>query len=435
MRSALVGWAAAVALLAPSPAAGAPASYRPGEVIVHFHPGAGPAAQASVESRTGTAAEDILSGGSQRLVIEDGESVQETLAELRREPAVQYAVPNFTARSAGLHPNDRGFGLQWNLWGPFGINMPDAWALARRRKAPGGRGAVVAVLDTGVAYRDLGRYRRAPDLGTFAPGYDFVDLDRHPLDANGHGTHVAGTIAEGTDNRIGAAGIAYSAGIMPIRTLDRFGGGDAVTISSGIRYAVRHHADAVNLSLEFSPRLRAADVPDLLAALRYARRRGVVVTAVAGNGAGDRIPYPGRAKSVIAVGATTEHGCQADYSSFGRQLDVVAPGGGNDASPAPDDPWSVAHCHPELPGRSIYQQTFSTSLASFGLPSGYYGTSMAAPHVAGVAALLIASRRLGPRPTPAAVERHIERTARDLGPAGFDDRYGHGLIDAAAALR
>ena len=98
------------------------------------------------------------------------------------------------------------FALQWNFWGPFGINMPEAWSLARRRKAPGGRGAVVAVLDTGVAYRNLGGYRRAPDLRTFVRGYDFVDDDRYPLDLNGHGTHVAGTIAEATNNGIGADG-------------------------------------------------------------------------------------------------------------------------------------------------------------------------------------------------------------------------------------
>jgi len=436
--AALLGLAVTVVVWALSSAAWAmpaPESYRPGEVIVNFRAEAGRAAQASIVSRTGTAVEELLPGGSRRLAIEDGESVDDTIAELRREPTVEYAVPNYTARSAAFRPNDRGFALQWNFWGPFGVNMPDAWSLARRHGAPGGRGAVVAVLDTGVAYRDVGRYRRAPDLGSFVPGYDFVDFDRLPLDVNGHGTHVSGTIAEATDNRIGAAGIAYGAQIMPIRTLDQFGGGDAVTISSGIRYAVRHHADVINLSLEFSPSLRAAQLPDLLAALRYARRHRVVVTAVAGNEGNGRIPYPGRAKTVIAVAATTERGCRATYSNFGAQVDVAAPGGGDDATPPPDDPWSVQHCQPDIAGRSIYQQTFSSALWSFGLPSGYYGTSMAAPHVAGLAALLIASRRLGPHPSPATIERHIERTARDVGPPGFDVGYGHGLIDAAAALR
>ena len=131
---------------------------------------------------------------------------------------------------------------------------------------------MVAVLDTGVAYRTLGRFRRAPDLGAIVPGYDFVDDDRYPFDGNGHGTHVAGTIAEATNNEIGAAGIAYGARIMPVRTLDEYGAGDAVTISRGIRYAVRRHADVINMSLEFGQSVVASQLPDVLAALRFARR-------------------------------------------------------------------------------------------------------------------------------------------------------------------
>ena len=409
-------------------------NYVPGEVIVRYHAGTGQAARSSVESRTGTDSEGELPGGSRKLDIEDGESVRETVLELRRDPRVAYAVPNYVARASALTPNDPGFGLQWNFWGPVGINMPEAWSLASGRGAPGGRGAVVAVLDTGVAYRRLGPFRRAPDLRSFVRGYDFIQHDRYPVDLNGHGTHVAGTIAAATNNGLGTAGIAYGSRIMPVRTLDAHGGGDAVTITRGIRYAVRHHADVINLSLEFGPHVRAADIPDLLAAIRYARRHRVVLTGVAGNEGASSLPYPARAKGVIAVAATTEDGCQAKYSNAGGDVDVAAPGGGDDATPA-GDAWDQAQCHPGVPLRSIYQQTFTSSPARFGLPSGYYGTSMAAPHVAGVAALLIASKRLGSRPSPAAVEQRIEQTARDLGPPGFDVRYGHGLIDAAAALR
>jgi len=438
---ALLGVIAAVLLAWPGPA-GAQSVWRagtyvPGEVIVRYNAGATPAARARVESATGTHAVAVLPGGSQRLQVEDGQSVRETVSELRRDPDVAYAVPNFTARTSAFYPNDPSFDLQWNFSGPFGVNMPEAWSIASLRNAPGGRGAIVAVLDTGVAYTNRGPSRRAPDLHSFSfvRGYDFVDDDPYPLDLNGHGTHVAGTIGEATNNGVGATGIAYGARIMPVRTLDASGAGDAVTIARGIRYAVSHHADVINLSLEFAPFVDARDIPDVLAALSLAHRQGIVVTTVAGNEADpSELPFPARSNRVIAVGATTADGCQATYSNAGPQIDVVAPGGGPDATPADDD-WDRAHCQPGVAGRSIYQETLSRKLSRFALPSGYYGTSMAAPHVAGLAALIIASKRLGPHPSPAAVQQLIEQTARDIGPPGYDIRYGHGLIDAAAALR
>jgi serine protease len=427
----LVCLAGALLLLA-APAQAA--QYVPGELIVHYHEGTSPADQATIEASAGTLAAGDLPGGSKRLAIQDGESVATTIDKLRSDPRVVYAVANYRARATAFRPNDPGFALQWNFWGPYGIDTPDAWSIASRRGAPGGRGTVVAVLDTGIAYRSYRGFRRAPDLSSFVRGYDFVDNDRYPFDLNGHGTHVAGTIGESTNNGVAVAGIAYRARIMPVRTLDVHGAGDTVTISNGIRYAVRHQADVINMSLEFAPWVQAADVPDLLAALRFAHRRGVVVTAVAGNESSLDLPYPGRAPGVIAVAATTEDGCAADYSNAGPQVDVAAPGGGDDAAPR-DNPWDLAHCHPGVPGRSIFQQTFDNGFNAFGLPSGYYGTSMASPHVAGLAALVIASRRLGRNPSPDAVARLIERTARDVGSPGYDVRYGHGLIDAAAALR
>ena len=142
----------------------------------------------------------------------------------------------------------------------------------------------------------------------------------------GHGTHVAGTIAQTTNNGIGTAGIAYNAKIMPLRVLDSNGEGDSVAIARAIRYAARYRADVINLSLEFPAEVRAAEIPDVLAALRYAHRRGAVVVAAAGNQADIAVAYPARARSVIAVGATTVTGCQADYSNAGEDLDVVAPG-------------------------------------------------------------------------------------------------------------
>ena len=115
---------------------------------------------------------------------------------------------------------------------------------------------------------------------------------------------------------------------MPVRVLDAEGEGEASTIAKGVRFAVRHGARIINLSLEFSPSVTASDIPELIEALRFARRRGVLVVAAAGNEAHSAIAYPARAPDVVAVGATTEHGCLADYSNDGSKLTLVAPGGG-----------------------------------------------------------------------------------------------------------
>jgi serine protease len=331
-------------------------------------------------------------------------------------------------------PNDPGFYLQWNLAGPFSINMPDAWDLARARGVPGGRGAVVAVLDTGVAYENYRRYRRVPDLNRFVKGYDFVGRDRHPNDQNGHGTHVSGTIAQSTDNFIGTAGIAYRAKIMPIRVLDSEGAGDTASIARGIRFAARRRVTVINLSLEFDASVRASQIPDIVSAIRYARRRGILIVAASGNQADSLVAYPARARTVMAVAGTTVRGCQADYSNSGVDVDISAPGGGADAA-ITNTPYDAQVCRPDQPGRFIFQQTFTRGPRVFGLPPGYEGTSMAAPHVSGVAALVIATQRLGQRPPPHLVEQHLEGTARDVGAPGYDPRYGHGLLDAAAALR
>jgi serine protease len=423
---------AAVALLLSVPAGARAADYVPDEVIVHYEQGTGGGVAARVAAEAGTEPVQALPGGSEQLQIDDGDSVRETIAELKADPNVAYAVPNWRARAAA-EPDDPGFRLQWNLFTPYGINVVEAWALAEGLGAPGGRGAVVAVLDSGVAYERRGRFRRAPDLrhSTFVRPYDFIGKDRHPNDVFGHGTHVAGTIAQTTNNGIGTAGIAYNAKIMPLRVLDSNGEGDSAAIARAIRYAARYRVDVINLSLEFPAEVRAAEIPDVLSALRYAHRRGVLVVAAAGNQSDIAVAYPARAQSVIAVGATTVTGCQADYSNSGEDLDLMAPGGGADA-PNSDSAWDVAHCTPDSTGRPIIQQTFTRGLRRFGLPRSYEGTSMAAPHVSAIAALVIATKRLGGRPSPNDVEKHLEATAR---PTDRPDRYGAGLVDAAAALR
>jgi serine protease len=415
------------------PAGARAADYVSDEVIVRYAEGTGGGVAANVAAEAGTEPVAGLPGGSEQLKIEDGDSVRKTIAELETNPNVDYAVPNWRAHAAADVPNDPAFKLQWNLFGEYGINVVDAWTLAEGLGAPGGRGAVVAVLDSGVAYERRGRYRRAPDLRrkTFVHPWDFIQRDSHPNDVYGHGTHVSGTIAQTTNNGIATAGIAFNAKIMPLRVLDAHGEGDSAAIARAIRYAARHRADVINLSLEFPPEVRAAEIPDVVSALHFAYRRGVVVTAAAGNQTDIAVAYPARVQTVIAVGATTITGCQADYSNAGDDLDVAAPGGGADA-PNTDSVWDAAHCNPDSLGKPILQQTFTRGVQHFGLPRIYEGTSMASPHVAAIAALIIATKRLGPHPTPREVEAHIEATAR---PTDRPDRYGAGLVDAAAALR
>jgi serine protease len=290
----------------------------------------------------------------------------------------------------------------------------------------------IAVLDTGVAYKNSPPYRQSPDLkGTkFLRGYDFVRRAQSPLDRNGHGTHVASTIAETTNNGIGLTGLAYNARILPVRVLDSQGEGDAAAIADGVRFAVRRGAKIINLSLEFSSDVRAREIPELIDALRAADRAGVLVVGASGNEAHGAVAYPARTQTVVSVGATTIHGCLSDFSNDGRGLDLVGPGGGADAE-LPDDP----NCKPTEPaGPDVFQMTYlGRSFSRFGLPPGYEGTSMAVPHVSATAALIIASRVLGPNPSPRRLERRLKQTATDLGPPGYDTRYGTGLINAGRA--
>src|SRR3954452_8618070 len=356
-------------------------------------------------------------------------------------PASAGAHPRFhgpLAHAAEVIPNDPGGpsnpmgwqAVQWNFAGPFGVNAQTAWNNLATVGRPGGLGVVVAVLDTGVAYADHGRYRRSPDLrkSTFVQGYDFIDHDIHADDPQGHGTHVASTIAEWTNNGFGLTGLAWGTRIMPVRVLDSQGEGDAGTIAKGVRYAVRHGALVVNLSLEFSTDVTASELPALIKAINYGYRKGAVVVAASGNEAYTAVAYPARANYVISVGATTEHGCLADYSNQGRGLDLVAPGGGGDADLAGDP-----NCHPDAtPGHDISQITYVNGRRQFGIDREE-GTSMSVPHVSATAALVIASGAIGKHPPPTAVLQRMEATARDLGTPAYDTAYGWGLIGAGGA--
>jgi len=432
----------AAAILIASPArlaiADAPAAYAQGEVVVGYAP-----ARSAAASRRASVAQagEGVEPSSRVVRLPPGESVGAALARLRKQRGVAWAVPDYRAHAAGEWiPDDEGAGhqpgdwqeLQWNFVGPFGVGAPEAWANVAADGRPGGEGVTIAVLDTGVAYANRGRFRRSPDFSryTFVKGYDFVARNPYPNDRNGHGTFVAATIAEETDNHYGLTGLAFGAHIMPVRVLDSEGEGEASTIAEGVVFAVKHHAQIINLSLEFSPGVTASDIPELIRALNYAHRHNVLVVAAAGNEGHAAIAYPARAPNVVSVGATTEHGCLADYSNDGSGLTLVAPGGGADAD-LPGDP----NCRPELPsGKDVYQVTFTgRSFTKFGMPSGYEGTSMATPHVAATAALIIASGVLGRHPTPAQIVARLRATARKLGGGGDERLYGAGLVDAAAA--
>jgi serine protease len=427
-------------------------TYVPGEVVVRYARDADRRARAAVQRETGVGGPRVFAPRTRVLNIRDGATVADTVRELRARPEVASAAPNTIARISQFFPSDPGNSgtpggwqaLQWNFLPGAGVNAPLAWQNLINVRRPGGRGVVVAVLDTGVAYANRRRFRRSPDFsrGDFVRGYDFVDNDKFPNDENGHGTHVASTIGESTDNGNGVTGLAYGAKIMPVRVLDEAGAGDSVDITAGIRWAVRKGADVINLSFEFDDGFRqvsASEIPDILAALRFADRRGVLVVAAAGNQSRPTVAYPARHDSVIGVGATTEHGCKADYSNVGRGLDITAPGGGQDdvedaACPKGVDP----------KGRDIFQVTYpwasalgssrtASSFRRFGLPNGFVGTSMAAPHVSAAAALVISSGVLGANPAPAAVVARLQATAVDVGVPGPDEIYGAGRLDAATA--
>jgi serine protease len=278
------------------------------------------------------------------------------------------------------------------------------------------------VLDTGVAYEDFGPYRKAPDWGNtrFVAGFDFVNRDSHPNDDEYHGTHVASTIAEATNNREGVSGLAFGCAIMPVKVLDAEGNGRFFDVAEGVDFAVRGGAKVINLSL---------GGPDASTTMQQAVDRavqaGVTVVAAAGNDGVSRVDFPAALGNVIAVGAVDARKSLAPYSNFGSQIDVVAPGGDDERD---DD-------NDRLPDL-IFQQMPDPRLVAVGRHDvfdyfGLQGTSMASPHVAAVAALLVSQGIT----QPAAVQAAIEQSAEDLGASGRDDRYGHGLIRPSQALR
>ncbi len=243
---------------------------------------------------------------------------------------------------------------------------------------------------------------------------------------------MTGTIAQRTNNGYGVTGLAYGVKIMPLRVLDSQGNGDGANIARAIRFAVKHRAKVINMSVEFDTSLRAGDIPEVISALHYAAKKRVTLVAASGNEGISKVAYPARDPEVISVGATTFDGCLADYSNAGRGLDIVAPGGGQDAASRATTSDRV-NCNPAGADHEIVQQTLWHDVRHFKL-IGFEGTSFATPHVSAAAALLIATKRLGANPTPQQIRDRLKATARDLGAPGNDPYYGAGLLDVGAAL-
>ena len=309
-------------------------------------------------------------------------------------------------------PDDPLFPSQWHL---RLIGIPEAWSVTD------GGGAVVAVLDTGVAYEDEGPYRRAPDLaGTrFVPGWDFVDGDGHPHDEPvvgrpGHGTHMAGTIAQTTNNGVGGAGVAPGAAIMPIRVVPPGGQGTAANVAKGLRFAADHGAHVANVSLG-----SRVDAPEVADAVRYAIEKGVTVVAPLGEERAASATFPAAYPGVVAVAAVRLDKTRSSYSNYGPRLDLVAPGGDRSSDQNGDGLED-----------GIVQQTVLEQKDSFCF-CFFEGTSSAAAHVSGTAALVVASGRAT---RPADVRAALLGSAEDLGPPGRDDEYGAGLVQAGRAV-
>lgn len=442
------------------------ASYVPGRVIVKFRGGvSGPArlntvaavAAGSIATRPPNADFDIVN-------IDPGEDAEAVAAAFSLRADVEYAQAAYRVHAYSFPndpPNDQFYDLQWNF--PQ-IRLDQAWEIQ-----PGGiPSIIVAVLDSGVAFEDsviqfrasafssgsdvypsLGNilvpFARATDLATSAARFvsprDFIYGDTEPVDLDGHGTHVAGTIGQLTNNGAGVAGVAFNVSLMPVKVISEqwdeiFGAPNSGTddvVAQGIRYAADNGAQVINMSIGRP----GPPAPAVESAMRYAVGRGCFIVVAGGNDFENGNPFealadiPQRIAGAVAVAATDRAQGRAYYSSTGPYIEIAAPGGSF-----------------RVGGNLglVYQQTFDFDFVeTFDLPVsqykaprfdvlayvGFQGTSMAAPHVAGLAALLMSQGLTD----PVAIEAAIKRFATDLGARGRDDAFGYGQIDALNTVR
>jgi serine protease len=352
----------------------------------------------------------------------------ELLDALARHPAVEIAEPDALVQLSPVdldavqpqtdsdidwadYPNDPMYKYQWHM---RQIGMPEAWKLAD------GAGVIVAVIDTGVAHARAGRFSVVPDLDgiSFVKPYNFVGNNDQAHDDHGHGTHVAGTIAQLTHNGVGVAGIGRKVQIMPLKVLSASGSGSVAAISDAIHYAADNGAKVINMSLggRFPSRV-------LKKAVEYAHDKGVTVVCAAGNDGRGKVSYPAAYPGAFAVAATQFDETTTFYSNWGKEIDIAAPGGNTRVDQNDDG----------MPD-GVVQNTIAIGDPTKNDYFPYMGTSMASPHIAGVAALVVGEGVTEPK----AVEQVLQETARK--PQGSNakfeqTRYGAGIVDAPAAIR
>lgn len=365
------------------------------------------------------------------------------LAQLRGDPAVQYAQPDYIKQRLDVTPNDPNFNLQWHYTHPTaGIHTPTAWDTST------GEGVVVAVLDTGyVDHSDLN--------ANIVPGYDFIidtdvagdgdgrDADAHdPGDWVGsgsssfHGTHVAGTVAAVTNNAIGLAGVAYNAKVQPVRVLGHGGGytsdiADAIIWASGGSVAGvpdnTGPSEVINMSLGGGG--ACSNDPVTQEAIDGAISRGVTVVVAAGNSNDNAGNYsPASCRGVVTVGANGIDGAKSWFSNYGATVTVTAPGGNATSGSSPDDAWiwSLGNKGTQAPIPGAEGEALV----------GNIGTSMASPHVAAVVALMQSAAVAAGKPalTPAQVKNILRATAQPFTVVPpVSTPMGAGILDAAAA--
>ena len=347
------------------------------------------------------------------------------IERLNRDEWVESAEPNFVisllqeeidaaaaaaeerkAAAKQSYPNDPLFKHQWHMQM---VNAPFAWKFSQ------GRGAVVAVIDTGVAWKKTDGFVACEDLAQtrIVPGYDFVNRNKLALDDNAHGTHVAGTIAQSTNNGVGVCGMAPQAAIMPVKVLSGAGSGRVSDIADGIRFAADHGANVINMSLGGPMPAKA-----MARAVTYAQHKGVLVCCAAGNEHRSNVGYPAGYEESFVVAALDAKGELAWYSNYGKRVDIAAPGG---------DTRSDANGDGVVDG--VYQNTIKMRHPE---EQGYYafqGTSMATPHVAGAAAVLVGQGVTSPN----ALKRILRTSAQNKSWNNKGSVIGSGALDIGKA--